>query len=138
MIERIVVAGLGCRRGCSLAELLQLLQRTLAEYDLQTSDLMALASSTHKRDEPALLQLAEHLQCPLLLLPAEQLTRYHARLSSTSSAALRATGSASVAEASALAQAEVLGDAPAQLLASKRKSAQATVALAVAYKSEFP
>lgn len=124
------VVGLGCRRGCALAELLDLLQRTLGELGLQTSDLACLTSSTHKQDEAGLQQLAEHLRLPLVLLPAERLSAYHERLSQHSPLALRITGSAGVAEASALAQAEALGGARAELLCRKRSSASATLAIA--------
>lgn len=126
------VVGLGCRRGCAMAELLELLQQTLGELGLQSSDLACLASSTHKQDETGLQQLAEHLRLPLVLLPAEQLSRYHERLSRHSELALRTTGSAGVAEASALAQAETLSGARAELLCEKRSSASATLAIATA------
>lgn len=126
------VAGLGCRRGCTLAELLDLLQRTLIELGLQASDLACLASSTHKKDEAGLQQLAEQLRLPLVLLPAERLSLYHERLTQHSTLALRITGSAGVAEASALAQAETLGGGHARLLCTKRSSAAATLAIATA------
>ena len=78
-----------------------------------------------------MLRLGEHLQRPLAFLSAEQLARYHACLSTVSLPSLRISGSAGVAEASALAQAEILAGGPARLLASKHKSARATVALAI-------
>lgn len=113
-----------------MEELLDLLKITLRQCGLQLGDLSALASSASKQYEPGLLRLAEHLQLPLAFLSAEHLARYHERLTETSEASLRATGSAGVAEASALAQAEVLSGRPARLLVSKRKSARATLALA--------
>jgi cobalt-precorrin 5A hydrolase len=124
------VVGLGCRRGCTLAELRELLRQTLDELGLQASDLACLASSTHKQGEPGLQQLAEHLRLPLVLLPAEQLGAYHERLSGHSRLALHLTGSAGVAESSALAQAEALRGGHAELLCTKRRSASATLAIA--------
>lgn len=123
------IAGLGCRRGCSAAELRELLHATLTAHDLHWADLAGLASIDHKRDEPGLLALANELQLPLTLLSAEQLAPWQQRLSQPSDIALRTTGSAGVAEACALAQAESDGQR-AELLAHKQRSANATVALA--------
>lgn len=125
------VAGLGCRQGCSRDELLDLLQRTLVLQGLTLEHLSALASSEHKSAEPGLLQLADYLHLPITFLPNADLARYHGRLSETSELALRTTGSAGVAEASALALAERLGGGHARLLLTKQKSPSATLALAV-------
>ncbi|MGL4315738.1 MAG: cobalamin biosynthesis protein [Pseudomonas sp.] len=123
------IAGLGCRRGCSAAELRELLHATLAAHGLDWADLVGLASIEHKREEPGLLALAHELQLPLSFFSAEQLAPWQQRLSQPSAAALRATGSAGVAEACALALAES-GARRAELLATKQRSANATAALA--------
>ncbi|MGE8358567.1 cobalamin biosynthesis protein [Pseudomonas sp.] len=125
------VAGLGCRQGCSRDELLDLLQRTLALQGLTTANLSGLASSEHKAAESGLLQLADYLHLPITFLPNADLARYHGRLSETSKLALRITGSAGVAEASALALAERLSGGEARLLVTKQKSANATLAVAI-------
>ncbi len=131
MSERpVLVAGLGCRRKCSLEELLSLLDDTLAEHGSSTAKLTALASSDHKVDEPGLQQLAAHLNLPIHFLPAEVLAGYHGRLSQTSAIAQRVTGSPGVAEASALALAERSSNRPARLWITKRKSPNATMAVA--------
>ena len=126
-----LVAGLGCRRNCALDELLDLLLRGLVELGLKPSDLNALASTEHKRGEPALQQLARHLQLPLNYLPASELQNWQGQCSHASALALQVSGSFSVAEASALAQAHRLAGGPCRLLLSKRKSANATLALAI-------
>lgn len=128
--QLIHVGGLGCRRGCSRAQLFDLLQQTLRPHGLQPADLSWLASSSHKQDEPGLRQLAEQLHLPIAWLPASQLSHYHERLRQTSALSLQITGSAGVAEASALAQAEVLSGQRAELLGEKLRSANATCALA--------
>lgn len=127
----LYVAGLGCRSGCSRHELLDLLQVGLTHQGLSLEQLSGLASSEHKSAEPGLLQLAEHLGLPITFLPSADLARYHGRLSETSEIALRTTGSAGVAEASALALAERLSGASASLILNKQKSPGATLALAV-------
>lgn len=124
------VAGLGCRRGCSEHELRELLDATLAEQRLVVGDLDALASVDSKADEPGLQALALTLQLPLALLPAAELAACEGRLSGASAVALRETGSPGIAEAAALLHAEALASRPARLLVEKRRSANATCALA--------
>lgn len=127
---RLLVAGFGCRRGCGAEELQRLLVASLSEYGINVADLHALASLDGKLGEPGLVALAEQLGLPLHGLCAERLREYEPRLTSHSAAARRVTGCAGVAEASALALAEALGGAPAKLLIAKRRSANATFALA--------
>jgi len=126
----LLVAGFGCRRNCSVEELYRLLEGILREYGLNVADLHALASLDGKLAEPGLAALAEQLDLPLHGLAVEQLQDYEPRLTSRSEAARRATGCAGVAEASALALAEALGESPAELLIAKRRSTNATFALA--------
>lgn len=128
----ILVAGLGCRKDCGADELLALLRACLREAGLDETLLKALASSEAKALEGGLRELARQLRLPLELLPAERLLPYESQLSSTSALARQATGSPSVAEASALALAEALAEGPARLVLTKRRSANATCALAMA------
>lgn len=125
-----LVAGLGCRRGCTLDELRSLLQATLAEAGLDESNLTALASAALKADEEGLTALAAALDLPLMLFTVQELTACEKRLEQPSEVVRTTTGSASVAEAAALLQAEAQGGSSAQLLVSKRRSEQATCALA--------
>jgi cobalt-precorrin 5A hydrolase len=126
------VVGLGCRRGCALSQLRDLLLHTLALYELPLSALAGLASSQHKQAEAGLLQLASELQIPLYWLSPAQLQPYDARLSQHSELSRQLTGSAGLAEASALAQAELLSGSRARLLGSRQHNASATCAIAVA------
>lgn len=126
----MIVAGLGCRRGCAAAELRELLEQTLAQLGLPLSALAGLASSALKRDEAGLLQLAAELKLPLDFYSAEQLEPYEPQLSEGSQRVRELTGAASVAEASALAGAAKLCDRPASMICSKQRSAAATLAIA--------
>lgn len=128
----IVVAGLGCRRGCAGDELLALLRACLREAGLDETLLSALASSEAKALEGGLRDLGRQLRLPLELLSAQRLAPYEQRLTSRSELARQATGSAGVAEAAALALAEELAEGPARLILPKRRSANATCALAMA------
>jgi cobalt-precorrin 5A hydrolase len=117
MPRPILVAGLGCRRGCPASALRELLDAALAAHGLTAGELSALASSTHKADEAGLRELAAALGLPLALLPAEVLAGYDGRLTRHSARSEALTGSAGVAEASALAEAERRAGSPARLLA---------------------
>ncbi|MDH4558688.1 cobalamin biosynthesis protein [Pseudomonas sp. BN417] len=134
-----LVAGLGCRRGCSVDELHGLLVQCLAESGQTLGSLVALASSEAKAAEPGLVALAGRLALPLHLLPVDILAAHEGRLNQPSERVRDATGSPGVAEAAALAQAEALFGARAVLLIDKRRSASATCALAcIRHEAERP
>ena len=124
-----VVAGLGCRRGCSQDELLDLLIHSLARHELTVDNLVGLASIAHKRDEAGLHGLAEHLGLELVFFAPEQLSTYQA-MTAGSALTQAATGSPAVAEPCALALAGCMGASPC-LLGDKNRSANATCALAI-------
>ncbi|MCY1404798.1 Cobalt-precorrin-5A hydrolase [compost metagenome] len=126
----MIVAGLGCRRGCTAAELRQLLEQSLQQLALPLTVLDGLASSARKGEEAGLLQLAADLGLPLAFCSTEQLAAQEALLSQPSERVRELTGAASVAEASALARAAELGGRPARLICPKQRSAGATLAIA--------
>lgn len=126
------MVGLGCRRGCPAAALLELVESCLRERDLELHAVTALASIDLKAAEPGLIELARRLAVPLILLDATQLQPYEAQLTHRSAVAYARTGCHGVAESAALVAAARLAGAPAQLLIERRKSAQATFALASA------
>ncbi|AZF32473.1 Cobalamin biosynthesis protein CobE [Pseudomonas sp. R4-35-07] len=125
-----LVVGLGCQRGCDLHTLLSLFDTALAEGGIERQSITALASIDLKREEPGLLALARLLGLPLQCFSAEQLAAYEDRLSHKSAVAFTHTGCHGVAESAALALAEHLANAPARLLITRKKTAQATFALA--------
>jgi len=123
-----VVAGLGCRSGCSQDELLDLLIHSLARHELTVDNLAGLASIAHKCDEAGLHALAERLGLELFFFSPEQMSTYQAKTGG-SAISQTATGSPAVAEPCALALAARMG-ASARLLGEKDRSANATCALA--------
>lgn len=135
--QPLLVAGLGCNRGCPLQALLALLDDTLTRHGLQRSALQGLASIELKQDEPGLHALAMELKLPITFYPAAVLREYGDRLSSQSAIVFRETGCYGVAEAAALAHAErlVTHDYPAELLIPKQKNADATLAIARIYRN---
>lgn len=124
-----VIAGLGCRSGCSVEDLSTLLVHSLQAHGLTVNNLAGLASIAHKQSEPGLLLLAQRLALQLNCFSAEELQPYQHRVQG-SLLTLAATGSPAVAEPCALALAERLGSQPARLLGEKTRNASATCALA--------
>ncbi|MBV6826962.1 cobalamin biosynthesis protein [Pseudomonas sp. PD9R] len=125
-----LVVGLGCQRGCPVSTLRALLDQALQAHKIDIYQIKALASIDLKRDEPALIELAEQLSLPLMFFSSEQLASYEPVLSHHSQIAFERTGCYGVAESTALALAEQLANAPAKLLIPRQKYAQATLALA--------
>lgn len=127
-----LVVGLGCQRGCEVHTLLGLFDSALAEGGIERQRITALASIDRKQDEPGLLALARLLNLPLQCFSAEQLAGYEHQLSHKSTVAFAHTGCYGIAESAALALAEQLAHGPARLLITRKKTAQATFALACA------
>ncbi|MHC8361552.1 cobalamin biosynthesis protein [Pseudomonas sp. LS2P72] len=125
-----LVVGLGCQRGCPVSTLRALLDQALQAHKIELHQIKALASIDLKREEPGLIELAEQLALPLQYFSSEQLAGYQPQLSHRSDIAFERTGCYGVAESAALALAEHLTQAPAKLLISRQKYAQATLALA--------
>ncbi|KPX40276.1 Uncharacterized protein ALO68_02843 [Pseudomonas syringae pv. helianthi] len=126
-----LVAGLGCRRGCSAAALRELIERSLRAIGLDIASVTALASIDLKDKEPGLLELARQLGVPLVCFNATQLVAWELHLTHRSAQVFQTTGCHGVAEGSALALAAQSGDGTATLLIERQKSAHATFALAI-------
>ncbi|MFO1372067.1 MAG: cobalamin biosynthesis protein [Candidatus Competibacteraceae bacterium] len=133
--QPLLVAGIGCNRGCPLEPLLVLLDQTLSRHGLQRSDLRALASIELKQGETGMHELAAELGLPIAFYPAAVLNEYSDRLSRKSEIVFRETACYGVAEAAALAHAErlVSHDFRAELIIPKQKNADATLAVARIY-----
>jgi cobalt-precorrin 5A hydrolase len=91
-----VIAGIGCRRGCSADDILLVLKRA-------GMGVTAIAVPAFKADEPGIRQAARVLGLPLISVDEVALAQAQARCISRSHVAERATGFASIAEGSALA-----------------------------------
>jgi cobalt-precorrin 5A hydrolase len=124
------VIGLGCQRGCPAIALRQLIDSSLAEQGLTLANINALASLDRKADEAGLLELASQTGLPLVCFSAAELMPFEAQLSHHSQIAFDHTGCYGVAESAALALAQRLSGSPASLIITRRKSANATFALA--------
>ncbi len=122
----VVFAGIGASRGAPVQEVAELFRESLHEAGLSTHSVAAIGTISMKADEAAINTLAREMNIPLRLFEAEQLASVE--VPSPSSVVLAETGSPSVAEAAAL----LLAGEKGQLVLPKRKSANATCALAVA------
>lgn len=115
-----IVAGIGCRRDTSAAEIVGLIAAALEAAGRHASALVAIATLDRKAAEPGLLAAADQFSIPLRTFAPAQLA-----LAPTAAApAIEAlVGVRSVAEAAA----RLAGP----LILAKQKSAHATCALAV-------
>ncbi len=111
----MITAGIGCRKGCSAAEIIALIQ-SAGQPD-------RLAAPGFKRCEPGLLEAAASLGLPLDFVSDGVLASVQPHCLTSSAAVTRATGHASIAEAAALA-------GGGTLLGPRIASANATCALA--------
>ncbi len=117
-----LVVGVGCSRGASAEEILTLVAEALAEAGLAAESVAEVASVTLKADEHGLLAVAADRGWPLRFHEPDTLARIE--VPNPSATVARAVGTASVAEAAALAGSR------AELVAPKRKSPRVTVAIA--------
>jgi cobalt-precorrin 5A hydrolase len=133
----MIVAGLGCRAGCSPADIILALTRVVEQQGLALADVQALFSSEAKGAEDGLRQAAEQLGRPLVLLPHEALAARAAEALTTSAAVEARFELPSVAETAALAGALALAGSAAQirLLAPRQVAGGAACALARALDS---
>lgn len=122
----MIVAGVGCRRGCSGAEIAGLVRDALAGRQAA-----ALAAPAFKQDEAGLHEAARLLGLGLRLVREPALAAAQNGCMTRSARVRQATGLASVAEASALA----VAGSGSRLILPRIASARATCALAEARRA---
>lgn len=111
-----VALGLGCDRGTSLRTLEDAVQRALAAVGLTLAAVEAVATIDRKRDEEAILSLAQGRRWPLRFFSAQELSRVDAP--SPSETVRKYMGTPAVAEAAAVLAA---GSYRVELLLEKYK-----------------
>ena len=114
--------GVGASKGAPAGEIGELIDGTLAELGLSARSVRYLATAEVKADEPGLLAAAAERGWPVVTFPARRLAAVP--VPNPSEVVRRAVGTPSVAEAAALTEPGSV------LLAAKRASAHATVAVA--------
>ncbi|MFP5240528.1 MAG: cobalt-precorrin 5A hydrolase [Acidobacteriota bacterium] len=121
---KVVVAGVGCRKGTPGAEIVEALAQACAARGVALGSVCVLASIEAKRGEPGLAEAARALGAELVFFEAGELAGV--AVPNPSPMPLKHVGVESVCEAAAL-----LAAGTAKLLAPKRKTATVTVALAL-------
>ncbi|UWQ99873.1 precorrin-3B C(17)-methyltransferase [Rhodobacteraceae bacterium S2214] len=125
---QVLTLGVGCARNCPPEELAALVQSVLDEAGLAPEAIHSVNTITLKGDEPAIIDLAASLGAPMRLFEADVLESETPRLANPSDVVFAEVGTHGVSEAAALAQ----GGADAVLTHPKRKTANATCAIAMA------
>jgi cobalt-precorrin 5A hydrolase len=113
---------MGCHKGTPAAEIVQFITDTFAHERLSLLSLRALASIAAKKDEPGLLEAARRLGVEFLWFTAAELQQI--TVPNPSRQAARHVGAKSVSEAAALQAGR------GELILPKRKSRNATLAVA--------
>ncbi len=125
--ERTEIAlGVGCARDCPADELAGLARAALSSAGVPDEAVSGVYSLDLKADEAAVLDLADALKVPARFFDAARLELEAPRLANPSDVVFAEVGCHGVAEGAALAAAGPDGT----LIVEKRKSANATVAIA--------
>lgn len=123
-----LVIGIGCERGASGDEALELALESLAQAGLSPASVGLVASIDVKADETAVHYVASHFGCPARFFDAPTLEAETPRLKHPSDIVFAEVGCHGVSEGAALAAVGAAGE----LIAEKRKSKRATCAIAQA------
>ncbi|HLN07783.1 MAG TPA: cobalamin biosynthesis protein [Xanthobacteraceae bacterium] len=122
----MIVAGVGCRRGASAAEVRAAIAAALHRAGLAGYALDLVATAASKGGEPGISAAARSLGVPLVLVPQRDLEAQAPRTATRSERVVALMGVPSVAEAAALA----VGGPASRLVAAKTSVGPATCALA--------
>lgn len=120
---RILAVGVGCNRGAGAGEIEGLVRQTLREGDISPLSVAVIASVEDKRDEPGMREAARRLGVDVRWFSKKDLEGI--QVPNPSDVVRRHMGIGSVSEAAALA-----ASGAGSLLVTKRKSTNATVAVA--------
>ena len=121
-----MVLGLGCARGCSVDEVMDLVMSGLSAANINAATISCAVSVDIKADEPAMHAVAAILGVPFRVFDAATLDVETPRLANPSDLVFAEIGAHGVCEAASLAATGPAG----KLVIEKRKSANATMALA--------
>ena len=122
----VLAVGVGSERGAEAAELVGLVEATLADHGLAAGAVACVASLDLKADEAAVHAVAAALGVEARFFDAPRLEAETPRLANPSDVVFREVGCHGVSEGAALA---VVGEAGA-LVVEKRKTKRATCAIA--------
>jgi cobalt-precorrin 5A hydrolase len=128
----LITAGVGCRSGCSAADILAAVRAAASQNGISVTDVLAVYSADFKAHEVGLRTAAAELDRPLRLLSSTELEAHSGGAITRSRAVAARFGLPSIAETAALAGAAELGgpDVEVRLLSVRRVVGGAACALA--------
>jgi cobalt-precorrin 5A hydrolase len=124
--KTMIVAGIGCRRGTSAAEIEGAIRAALARAEIDARALGAIATIAAKRGEAGIEAAAKALGVSVVVVSERDCYAVSARTRTRSERSLALTGLPSVAESAALAAA----GPSAELIGARLVAGAATCALA--------
>ncbi len=128
LVPRILVLGIGCRKGVPAETIEKVVDRAFKEWNLSFEGLSACASIDIKKEEQGICQFASAKGVPFYTYPAEVLAKTEGEFSS-SSFVKQVTGVDNVCERAALTCVKELGGG--KLLVRKQAAEGVTAAVAV-------
>ena len=129
---KTLVLGMGCERGASADEAIELASKILADAGVSPFALSCVVSIDIKSDEAAIHAVANHFNMPAYFYSKDDLAAQEPRLATPSDIVKAEVGVAGVAEGAALAAVGERG----HLRLAKKKTARVTAALGEAIKPE--
>lgn len=81
LIPKCLVLGIGCKKGKSPEELRDFVFETLKSYKIDIRSLVQISSVDQKKDEKAIISLAEELKLPFVTFSAEELNKIPQKVS---------------------------------------------------------
>ena len=81
LIPKCLVLGIGCKKGKSIEELKNFVFETLKSYKIDIRSLVQISSVYQKKDEKAIISLAEDLKLPFVTFSTEELNSVSQKVS---------------------------------------------------------
>jgi cobalt-precorrin 5A hydrolase len=125
-MKRIAI-GVGCRKDCYVAEIIELVHVVLEKSNLTISDIGVMATGWMKEDAEVIIHAAEALDLPLMIIPKEKCDAMSGLAETKSEKVIELFAIPSVAEVAALA---AVGK-NARLICPRISSALASCAVAI-------
>ncbi|MEZ5690392.1 MAG: cobalamin biosynthesis protein [Rickettsiales bacterium] len=127
MNNSIIAIGIGCRKNCSVAEIIELIHTALEKIDMVVTDITVMATAWVKEKEDCIINSADALDIPLVIISKEKCEEMAGMEQTVSQKVIELFSIPSVAETAALAAA----GKGAKLICSRVNSASATCAIAL-------
>lgn len=119
--------GIGCRKDCSVAEIIELVHTALGKSGVVIADVAIMSTAWMKEGAEAIVNAADAMDIPLVIIPKEKCEEISGSVQTISQKVVELFSVPSVAEAAALA---AVGKG-ARLICPRINSVSATCAIAV-------